>query len=576
MRTSQFFFTTLKEAPADAEVVSQKLMLRAGYIKRAAAGIYTWMPLGLRVLRKVENIVREEMNAAGALELLMPAVQPFELWEESGRGPAYGPELLRFKDRHQRDFVIGPTHEEVITDVVRRDVKSYRQLPLHLYQIQSKFRDEIRPRFGVMRGREFLMKDGYSFHASYDDLVREYGNMYATYSRIFSRLGLKFRAVAADTGSIGGDGSHEFHVLADSGEDAIAFCPDSDYAANVELAEAVAPATPRPAPQQALQKVATPGKTSCPDVAQLLAVDLSRIVKAIAVVNEADGGEKTFVLLLLRGDHVLNEIKAGKLPGLGAFRFASDEEVSSALGCVPGYIGPVGVDAGKVKVIADRAVVAMSDFVCGANEAGFHLAGVNFGRDLPEPEVADLRNVVAGDPSPDGKGHLEICRGIEVGHIFQLRSKYAKALNCAFLDENGKSQIMEMGCYGIGVSRIVGAAIEQGNDERGIVLPPAIAPFAVAVVPMGYHKSDAVKAAADRLYADLRSAGIDVVLDDRNERPGVMFADMELIGVPHRVVIGERGLASGQVEYKGRSDAEATMLAAADCVNWLKGRLCAA
>ena len=576
MRTSQFFFTTLKEAPADAEVVSQKLMLRAGYIKRAAAGIYTWMPLGLRVLRKVENIVREEMNAAGALELLMPAVQPFELWEESGRGPAYGPELLRFKDRHQRDFVIGPTHEEVITDVVRRDVKSYRQLPLHLYQIQSKFRDEIRPRFGVMRGREFLMKDGYSFHASYDDLVREYGNMYATYSRIFSRLGLKFRAVAADTGSIGGDGSHEFHVLADSGEDAIAFCPDSDYAANVELAEAVAPATPRPAPQQALQKVATPGKTSCPDVAQLLAVDLSRIVKAIAVVNEADGGEKTFALLLLRGDHVLNEIKAGKLPGLEAFRFASDEEVSSALGCVPGYIGPVGVDAGKVKVIADRAVVAMSDFVCGANEAGFHLAGVNFGRDLPEPEVADLRNVVAGDPSPDGKGRLEICRGIEVGHIFQLRSKYAKALNCAFLDENGKSQIMEMGCYGIGVSRIVGAAIEQGNDERGIVLPPAIAPFAVAVVPMGYHKSDAVKAAADQLYADLRSAGIDVVLDDRNERPGVMFADMELIGVPHRVVIGERGLASGQVEYKGRSDAEATMLAAADCVNWLKGRLCAA
>ncbi|MDX9736769.1 MAG: proline--tRNA ligase [Azonexus sp.] len=576
MRTSQFFFTTLKEAPADAEVVSQKLMLRAGYIKRAAAGIYTWMPLGLRVLRKVENIVREEMNAAGALELLMPAVQPFELWEESGRGPAYGPELLRFKDRHQRDFVIGPTHEEVITDVVRRDVKSYRQLPLHLYQIQSKFRDEIRPRFGVMRGREFLMKDGYSFHASYDDLVREYGNMYATYSRIFSRLGLKFRAVAADTGSIGGDGSHEFHVLADSGEDAIAFCPDSDYAANVELAEAVAPATSRPAPQQALQKVATPGKTSCPDVAQLLAVDLSRIVKAIAVVNEADGGEKTFVLLLLRGDHVLNEIKAGKLPGLGAFRFASDEDVSSALGCVPGYIGPVGVDAGKVKVIADRAVVAMSDFVCGANEAGFHLAGVNFGRDLPEPEVADLRNVVAGDPSPDGKGCLEICRGIEVGHIFQLRSKYAKALNCAFLDENGKSQIMEMGCYGIGVSRIVGAAIEQGNDERGIVLPPAIAPFAVAVVPMGYHKSDAVKAAADQLYADLRSAGIDVVLDDRNERPGVMFADMELIGVPHRVVIGERGLASGQVEYKGRSDAEATMLAAADCVSWLKDRLCAA
>ena len=576
MRTSQFFFTTLKEAPADAEVVSQKLMLRAGYIKRAAAGIYTWMPLGLRVLRKVENIVREEMNAAGALELLMPAVQPFELWEESGRGPAYGPELLRFKDRHQRDFVIGPTHEEVITDVVRRDVKSYRQLPIHLYQIQTKFRDEIRPRFGVMRGREFLMKDGYSFHASFADLVREYDNMYATYSRIFTRLGLKFRAVAADTGAIGGDGSHEFHVLADSGEDAIAFCPDSDYAANVELAEAVAPASPRAAAQQAMQKVATPEKTACADVAQFLGVDLSRIVKAIAVVNAPETGEKTFALLLLRGDHTLNEIKARKLPGLGDFRFASDEEVRAALGCLPGYIGPVGVDTGKVKVFADRAVLAMSDFVCGANAAGFHLTGVNFGRDLPEPEAVDLRNAVAGDPSPDGKGLLEICRGIEVGHIFQLRTKYAKALNCAFLDENGKSQIMEMGCYGIGVSRIVGAAIEQGNDERGIVLPAAIAPFAVAIVPMGYHKSEAVQAAADRLYAELRGAGIDVVLDDRNERPGVMFADMELIGVPHRVVIGERGLASGQVEYKGRSEAEATLLAADACVDWLKGRLCAA
>lgn len=581
MRTSQFFFTTLKEAPADAEVVSQKLMLRAGYIKRAAAGIYTWMPLGLRVLRKVENIVREEMNAAGALELLMPAVQPFELWEESGRGPAYGPELLRFKDRHQRNFVIGPTHEEVITDVVRRDVKSYRQLPIHLYQIQTKFRDEIRPRFGVMRGREFLMKDGYSFHASFADLVREYDNMYATYSRIFTRLGLKFRAVAADTGAIGGDGSHEFHVLADSGEDAIAFCPDSDYAANVELAEAVAPARPRAAAQQAMQKVATPGKAVCADVAQFLGVDLSRVVKAIAVVNAPERedrtqGEKTFALLLLRGDHALNEIKAGKLPGFGAFRFASDEEVSAALGCIPGYIGPVGVDTGKVRIFADRAVLAMSDFVCGANEAGFHLAGVNFGRDLPEPAAADLRNAVAGDPSPDGKGLLEICRGIEVGHIFQLRTKYAKALNCAFLDENGKSQIMEMGCYGIGVSRIVGAAIEQGNDERGIVLPAAIAPFAVAIVPMGYHKSEAVKVAADRLYAELRGAGIDVVLDDRNERPGVMFADMELIGVPHRVVIGERGLAGGQVEYKGRSEAEATLLAADACVDWLKDRLCAA
>lgn len=576
MRTSQFFFTTLKEAPADAEVISQKMMLRAGYIKRSAAGIYTWMPLGLRVLRKVENIVRDEMNAAGALELLMPAVQPFELWEESGRGPAYGPELLRFKDRHQRDFVIGPTHEEVITDVVRRDVKSYRQLPIHLYQIQTKFRDEIRPRFGVMRGREFLMKDGYSFHTSFEDLVREYGNMYATYSRIFSRLGLKFRAVAADTGSIGGDGSHEFHVLADSGEDDIAFCPTSDYAANVELAEAVAPSTPRAAAGKAMEKVATPGKTACADVAECLAVNLEKIVKSIAVVSEREDGSMKFALLLLRGDHELNEIKAGKIAALGAFRFASDGEVQEYLGCVPGYIGPVAVNAEKVAIFADRTVAAMSDFVCGANEPGFHLTGVNFGRDLPEPEVFDIRNVVAGDPSPDGKGTLDICRGIEVGHIFQLRSKYAKALNCSFLDENGKSQIMEMGCYGIGVSRIVGAAIEQGNDERGIVLPASIAPFAVAIVPMGYFKSDAVKAASDQLYADLKQAGIDVVLDDRNERPGVMFADMELIGIPHRIVIGERGLKEGQLEYKGRTDADATMIAQGDALSFLQGKLCAA
>lgn len=576
MRTSQFFFTTLKEAPADAEVISQKMMLRAGYIKRSAAGIYTWMPLGLRVLRKVENIVREEMNAAGALELLMPAVQPFELWEESGRGPAYGPELLRFKDRHQRDFVIGPTHEEVITDVVRRDVKSYRQLPIHLYQIQTKFRDEIRPRFGVMRGREFLMKDGYSFHTSFDDLVREYGNMYATYSRIFSRLGLRFRAVAADTGSIGGDGSHEFHVLADSGEDDIAFCADSDYAANVELAEALAPATPRAAAGQTMTKVATPGKAACADVAAFLTVDLQNIVKSIAVVSELEDGGKKFALLLLRGDHELNEIKASKIAALGNFRFASDSEIQEYLGCIPGFIGPVAVDREKVAIFADRTVAAMSDFVCGANEAGFHLTGVNFGRDLPEPEVFDIRNVVAGDPSPDGKGTLAICRGIEVGHIFQLRTKYAKALNCAFLDENGKSQIMEMGCYGIGVSRIVGAAIEQGNDERGIILPASIAPFAVSIVPMGYFKSDAVKAAADQLYAELKQAGIDVVLDDRNERPGVMFADMELIGIPHRVVIGERGLKEGQLEYKGRSDAEATMVAQGEILAFLQGKLCAA
>ncbi|MDD2885047.1 MAG: proline--tRNA ligase [Dechloromonas sp.] len=575
MRTSQFFFTTLKEAPADAEVISQKMMLRAGYIKRAAAGIYTWMPIGLRVLRKVENIVREEMNAAGALELLMPAVQPFELWEESGRGPGYGPELLRFKDRHQRDFVIGPTHEEVITDVVRRDVKSYRQLPIHLYQIQTKFRDEIRPRFGVMRGREFLMKDGYSFHTSFDDLVREYSNMYATYSRIFSRLGLKFRAVAADTGSIGGDGSHEFHVLADSGEDDIAFCPDSDYAANVELAEALAPATPRAAAGQAMEKVATPGKMACSDVAAFLAVDATKIVKTIAVVSEQDDGGQKFALLLLRADHEMNEIKAGKIAALGTFRFATDGEVQEHLGCIPGFIGPVAVDREKVAIFADRSVAAMSDFICGANQAGFHLTGVNFGRDLPEPEVFDIRDVVAGDPSPDGKGTLEICRGIEVGHIFQLRTKYAQALGCAFLDENGKSQIMEMGCYGIGVSRIVGAAIEQGNDDKGIILPAAIAPFAVCIVPMGYHKSEAVKQAANQLYADLKHAGVDVVLDDRNERPGVMFADMELIGIPHRVVIGERGLKDGQVEYKGRRDTEARLLAQADILAELQAKLCA-
>jgi prolyl-tRNA synthetase len=576
MRTSQFFFTTLKEAPSDAEVISQKMMLRAGYIKRAAAGIYTWMPLGLRVLRKVENIVREEMNNAGALELLMPAVQPAELWQESGRWEQYGPELLRFKDRHQREFVIGPTHEEVITDVVRRDVKSYRQLPIHLYQIQTKFRDEIRPRFGVMRGREFLMKDGYSFHTSFDDLKREYGNMYETYGRIFTRLGLKFRAVAADTGSIGGTGSHEFHVLADSGEDDIAFCPDSGYAANVELAEAVAPTVTRAAATRSMEKIATPGKMACADVAEFLGVGLDKIVKSIAVLSEKEDGSTTFALLLLRGDHELNEIKAAKIAAINPFRFASEGEVEQYLGCKPGYIGPATVDGKKVAIFADRSVAAMSDFVCGANEAGFHLSGVNFGRDLPEPEVADLRNVVAGDPSPDGQGTLEILRGIEVGHIFQLRQKYAEALNCAYLDDNGKSQIMEMGCYGIGVSRIVGAAIEQGNDDKGIILPPAIAPFAVCIVPMGYHKSEAVKAAADQLYADLRKAGVDVVLDDRNERPGVMFADMELIGIPHRVVIGERGLKEGLFEYKGRTDAEATMIAQADILASLQGKLCAA
>ncbi len=569
MRASQFFISTLKEAPSDAEIVSHQLMLRAGLIRRLAGGIYTWMPMGLRALRKVENIVREEMNRAGAMEMLMPAVQPFELWEESGRGPKYGPELLRFKDRHQRDFVIGPTHEEVITDVVRRDIRSYRQLPRHFYQIQTKFRDEIRPRFGVMRGREFLMKDGYSFHATYADLEREYRNMYDTYTRIFNRLGLKFRAVAADTGAIGGTGSHEFHVLADSGEDAIAFCPDSDYAANVELAEAVAPVKVGAGDTATMEKKATPGKTRCEDVAAFLGLPLTQTVKAIALMAEREDASE-FVLLLLRGDHELNEIKAQKV--IGEFRFARDEEIVAALGSKPGYIGPVGFSG---KVVADRSVAAMSDCVCGANEEGYHLTGVNFGRDLPPPaSVADIRNVVPGDPSPDGKGALELCRGIEVGHIFQLRTKYAEALKCTYLDEQGKDQVMEMGCYGIGVSRIVGAAIEQGHDERGIVFPASLAPFSVVVVPMNYAKSEAVRTAADALLAELLAAGIDAILDDRDERPGSMFADWELIGIPHRVVVGERGLKEGKLEYKGRSDAEARMLAAGEMTDFLTRELC--
>ncbi|MCL2829202.1 MAG: proline--tRNA ligase [Betaproteobacteria bacterium] len=577
MRRSQFFISTLKEAPSDAEIVSHQLMLRAGLIKRLAGGIYTWMPLGLRVLRKVETIIREEMNRSGAVELLMPAVIPAELWQETGRWQAYGPELLRLKDRHQRDFVIGPTHEEVITDVVRREVKSYRQLPLHLYQIQTKFRDEIRPRFGVMRGREFVMKDGYSFHASFADLEREYRVMYDTYGRIFSRLGLGFRAVAADTGAIGGTGSHEFHVLADSGEDALAIGTGSDYACNVELAEALPPTEKRAAAAQALEKVATPQRTRCEDVAELLQLPLTRTVKAIAIMAGGEAAPPSFVLLLLRGDHILNEIKTAKLPGLEAapFRFATDAEVEEFLGCKPGYIGPVGADRARVRLIADRAVATMSDFVCGANEEGAHLAGVNWGRDLPEPDlVADIRNVVAGDPSPDGKGTLEIRRGIEVGHIFQLRTRYSEKMSCSFLDENGKSRVMEMGCYGIGVTRIVGAAIEQGFDERGIVFPLAIAPFAVAIAPMGYAKNATVKKAADALYEELRQAGIDVLLDDTSERPGVMFADLELIGIPHRIVVGERGLAEGKVEYKGRRDAEAQMVAAEQILAFLRKRLC--
>jgi prolyl-tRNA synthetase len=568
MRTSRFHLGTIKEAPADAELVSHQLMIRAGYIRRLAAGIYTWLPTGVRVLRKVEAVVREEMNRAGAIELLMPAVQPAELWQESGRWQAYGPELLRFKDRHERDFLIQPTSEEVITDLARAELKSYRQLPVHFYQIQTKFRDERRPRFGVMRGREFIMKDGYSFHADYAGLEREYRNMYDTYTRIFTRLGLKFRAVAADTGAMGGTGSHEFQVLADSGEDAIAYCPDSDYAANVELAEALAPRTPRCPPAQAMSKVPTPGKTRCEDVAALLQLPLARTVKAIALMHDDE-----FNLLLLRGDHDLNEVKAQK--AIGQFRFATEAEIRRALDGPAGYIGPVGVHG--VRVVADRTVAAMSDFVCGANEAGFHFAGVNWGRDLPEPSLAaDIRNVMHGDPSPDGQGSLRIQRGIEVGHIFQLRTKYSEALKATVLDDKGAALSMEMGCYGIGVTRVVAAAIEQNHDGRGILFPVSMAPFAACLVPIAYGKNEKVRAAADRLYEELLAAGIDVLMDDRDERPGVLFADMDLIGIPHRVVLSERGLAAGEAEYKSRRAAQPQGVPLAGVVGFLKERLAAA
>jgi len=556
MRASRYFLATLKEAPSDAELVSHKLMVRAGLIRRLAGGIYTWMPLGLRVVRKVEAIVREEMNRAGAIELFMPTVQPAELWQESGRWRKYGPELLRLKDRHEREFCLGPTHEEVITDIARRDIRSYRQLPVHFYQIQTKFRDEIRPRFGVMRGREFTMKDGYSFHADYTDLQREYRNMYDTYARIFVRLGLKFRAVAGDPGAIGGTESREFHVLAESGEDAIAYCPQSEYAANVELAEAVAPKAARSAPTEKMRKVATPDKTRCEDVANLLGVPIAKTVKAIAVVREEarNGASGSFAMLLVRGDHDLNEVKTQKV--IGTFRFARDEEIEQALKCRPGYIGPVSTV--PLNIYADRAVTAMSDFICGANEAGFHFTGVNWGRDLPEPgQIADIRKVIAGDPSPDGKGNLEIVRGIEVGHIFQLRTQYSESMKATFLDEAGNSRPFEMGCYGMGITRIVAAAIEQNHDERGIAFPEPIAPFHVALVPIGYRKSGAVRDAAESVYRALTEAGFEVLLDDRDERPGAMFADMELIGIPHRIVVGERGLKEGMIEYQGRRDKEA-------------------
>jgi prolyl-tRNA synthetase len=561
MKASRFFIGTLKEAPADAEIVSHQLMMRAGMIRRVAGGIYNYLPIGLRSVRKVEAIVREEMNRAGAIELLMPSVQPAELWQESGRWTKYGPELLRLKDRHDRDFVIGPTHEEVVTDIARKEIRSYRQLPVNFYQIQTKFRDEIRPRFGVMRGREFIMKDAYSFDRDQDGMKLSYRKMYEAYVRIFSRLGLQFRAVAADNGSIGGSGSHEFHVIADTGEDAIAYCPDSDYAANVEAAQALPLIAQRAAAAEALQKTATPGKAKCEDVAAFLDLPLERTVKSLVLAVDQADSEPKIHLLLLRGDHSLNEIKVNKLPGLAGFRFASEAEIVEWFGTPPGYLGPIGTKK-PVSVIVDTTVANLADFVCGANEAGYHYTGVNWGRDVAEPAVADLRNVVRGDPSPDGGGVLEICRGIEVGHVFQLGSQYSKALGATYLDETGKPQPLEMGCYGIGVTRILGAAIEQNFDARGIVWPESIAPFEVVLCPMGYDRSETVRAEADRLYDELVAAGIDVILDDRGERPGVMFADWELIGVPHRLVIGERGLKEGKLEYQARRDTEATLLPA--------------
>ena len=568
MRASQFFISTQKEAPSEAELVSHRLMLRAGFIKKLASGLYTWMPLGLRVLRKVEAVVREEMNRGGAIELLMPAIQPAELWQETGRWEVFGPQMLKIQDRHDHAFCFGPTHEEVVTDIARREIKSYRQLPVNFYQIQTKFRDEVRPRFGVMRAREFVMKDAYSFHANFECLEETYRRMYDTYTRIFTRLGLQFRAVAADTGAIGGSGSHEFHVLADSGEDALAFCPTSDYAANVELAEAVAPTTMRAGADKALEKIVTPGQKTIADVASFLKVTQQQVLKTIAVI---DGGGN-LILLLLRGDHTLNEIKAAKV--LGEFRFASDDEIHRHMGCRAGYIGPVKAVA---RVLADRTAAAMSDFVCGANDDGFHYTHVNIERDfsLDDDSVYDLRNVVSGDLSPDGMGSLELCRGIEVGHIFQLRTKYSEALDATFLDEGGKPQFMEMGCYGVGVSRIVAAAIEQNHDEGGITLPPSVAPFQVALAPIGMNKSETVRAATEQLYAELIAADVEVLLDDRNERPGAMFADLDLIGIPYRVVIGERGLIQDppMVEYKGRRDEAAQQVPLQDIARLVQSAL---
>ena len=579
MRARSFFLSTLKEAPADADIVSQQFMIRAGMIKKLAAGVYTYMPLGLRTIRKIEKIIREEMDRAGAVELLMPIVQPAELWQESGRWEKYGPELLRIKDRHGRDFVIQPTSEEVVTDIARQEIKSWRQLPVNFYHIQTKFRDERRPRFGVMRGREFTMKDAYSFDRDEAGASRSYDIMFDAYQKIFRRLGLMFRAVRADTGAIGGSRSHEFQVIADTGEDLIAYAPESDYAANIELAEAFSVLSGREEAKETMEKRATPGKEKCELVAEYLGIDLLRCVKSVVLAadrtdEEGDPLPAKIVLVLLRADHELNEVKAGHLPELKeGFRFATDEEIVATFGSKPGYLGPVGASE-DVAVYADRTVADMSDFCCGANEEGFHLTGVNFGRDLPEPQVADLRNVVEGDRSPDGKGTLKLQRGIEVGHVFYLGTKYSEALNATYLDENGKPQVLQMGCYGIGVTRLAGAAIEQNHDEKGIIWPASIAPFEVVICPMNYAKSEAVREAADKLYEDLKARGVDVILDDRDMRPGVMFADWELIGVPHRVVIGDRGLKEGAVEYADRRNlAEKVMVKTDEAVDFLLGKL---
>ena len=579
MRARSFFLSTLKEAPADADIVSQQFMIRAGMIKKLAAGVYTYMPLGLRTIRKIEKIIREEMDRAGAVELLMPIVQPAELWQESGRWEMYGPELLRIKDRHGRDFVIQPTSEEVVTDIARQEIKSWRQLPVNFYHIQTKFRDERRPRFGVMRGREFTMKDAYSFDRDEAGASRSYDIMFDAYQKIFRRLGLMFRAVRADTGAIGGSRSHEFQVIADTGEDLIAYAPESDYAANIELAEAFSVLSGREEAKETMEKRATPGKEKCELVAEYLGIDLLRCVKSVVLAadrtdEKGDPLPAKIVLVLLRADHELNEVKAGHLPELKeGFRFATDEEIVATFGSKPGYLGPVGVSE-DVAVYADRTVADMSDFCCGANEEGFHLTGVNFGRDLPEPQAADLRNVVEGDRSPDGKGTLKLQRGIEVGHVFYLGTKYSEALNATYLDENGKPQVLQMGCYGIGVTRLAGAAIEQNHDEKGIIWPASIAPFEVVICPMNYAKSEAVREAADKLYEDLKARGVDVILDDRDMRPGVMFADWELIRVPHRVVIGDRGLKEGAVEYADRRNlAEKVMVKTDEAVDFLLGKL---